>query len=264
MTATDPLASSVVVYVAMVVIMSALWLIQRTVQRNASLADLGWCLGLIVSVCWHAASVPGDIERKVLIVSLVTFYAGRLGYFILVHRIMGKQEDARYAALRRQWGPYERLLVFGYFQMQAVAVAVFSLPCLVAMQNPRPPFGLWELGGFLVGIIAVGGEALADYQLTRFRSRPDAKGHVCRDGFWMYSRHPNYFFEWLYWWSYVVMAAGSPGWPLTWIGPVVMGLALIKWTGIPWAEAQALKSRGRHYRDYQRTTNAFFPWFPKS
>jgi steroid 5-alpha reductase family enzyme len=41
------------------------------------------------------------------------------------------------------------------------------------------------------------------------------------------------------------------------------GWALLKVTGIPWTERQALASWGEDYREYQRTTNAFFPWFPR-
>jgi steroid 5-alpha reductase family enzyme len=99
--------------------------------------------------------------------------------------------------------------------------------------------------------------------LARFRAKPWNKDRVCREGLWYYSRHPNYFFEWLHWCAYVVMAVGAPGWPLTLIGPVGMGWALLNVSGIPLAERQALKTRGEDYRDYQQTTNAFLPWRPK-
>jgi steroid 5-alpha reductase family enzyme len=153
--------------------------------------------------------------------------------------------------------------MFGYFQLQAAAVTAFSLPFLVVMQNPRPPFGFAELAGFLIWAGAIAGEAVADWQLSRFRARPWNRGRVCREGLWYLSRHPNYFFEWLHWWTYVVMALGAPGWPLTLIGPIGMGWALLTLTGIPWAERQALRTKGEEYREYQRTTNAFLPWWPK-
>jgi steroid 5-alpha reductase family enzyme len=153
--------------------------------------------------------------------------------------------------------------MFGYFQLQAAAVATFSLPFLVLIQNPRPPFGFVELAGFLMWIAAIWGEAAADRQLAQFRAQLWNRDRVCRDGLWYYSRHPNYFFEWLHWWSYVVMAIGAPGWPLTLIGPAGMGWALLRVTGVPLAEQQALKTRGAEYRQYQQTTNAFVPWPPK-
>jgi steroid 5-alpha reductase family enzyme len=263
MKTSDPLSLVVTAYLTMTVVMAGLWVLQLRL-RNASIADVGWCMGLIAVVLWYATQATGEVERKILVAILVVLYAGRLGFYLLFNRVIGKQEDARYRCLREQWGLSERLKMFGYFQLQALAVAAFSLPFLVLIQNPRPPFALIELVGLLMWIVAVTGEAMADWQLARFRSKSWNRDRVCRDGLWRFSRHPNYFFEWLHWWAYVVMAIGAPGWPLTWIGPMAMGWALLKVTGIPLAEAQALASRSEEYRIYQRTTNAFFPWFPRS
>jgi steroid 5-alpha reductase family enzyme len=43
-----------------------------------------------------------------------------------------------------------------------------------------------------------------------------------------------------------------------------MTISLLWITGVPWAERQALASRGDSYREYQRTTSVFFPWFPRT
>ena len=193
-----------------------------------------------------------------------SIYAFRLGFYILVDRVLGKAEDARYRRLRQKWDERQDGRLFLYFQLQAAAVALFSLPFLVLMQNPRPTFGLWELAGALVWLVAVTGEAVADRQLAQFRAKPRNRDRVCREGLWRYSRHPNYFFEWLHWWAYVVMGVGLPNWWVTLVGPLVMGWALLKVTGIPPNEEQAVASRGEEYRIYPRTTSAFFPWFPKS
>lgn len=259
---SDPFALVLTAYLAMAVVMAGLWVLQLFI-RNASIADVGWCAGLIATVFWYATQALGDGERKILLVLMAAIYAGRLGAYILFDRVIGRPEDARYRRLRREWGASERLTMFGYFQLQAVAGALFSLPYLIVIQNPRPPFALVELLGVMLWIVAVSGEATADWQLARFRAQSWNHDRVCRDGLWYYSRHPNYFFEWLHWWAFVVLAIGAPGWPLAWIGPLAMGVALLKVTGIPLAEAQALASRGEEYRAYQRTTNAFIPWVPK-
>ena len=259
---TDPFMLVLTAYLAMAVVMAALWVLQLRVH-NASIADVGWCMGLIAVVLWYATWVTGEVERKILGAILVVLYAGRLGFYILFNRVIGKTEDARYRRLREQWGTSERIRMFAYFQLQALAVALFSVPFLVIMRNVFPPFSFWELAGFLVWLAAVVGEGLADWQLAQFRSKSWNRDRVCRDGLWRYSRHPNYFFEWLHWWAYVVMGVSTPEWLLTWIGPIGMGWALLKVTGIPWVERQALASRGEDYRAYQRTTNAFFPWFPR-
>lgn len=259
---SDPLSLVVTAYLVMVAVMAGLWVLQLRV-RNASIADVGWCMGLMAVVLWYATQATGEVERKILVAVLVVLYAGRLGFYILLNRVIGRAEDARYRRLREQWGRSERLKMFGYFQLQALAVAAFSLPFLVLIQNPRSPFALIELVGLLIWIVAVSGEAVADWQLAQFRAKPWNHDRVCREGLWYFSRHPNYFFEWLHWWSYVVMAIETPGWFLTWIGPVAMGWALLKVTGIPLAEAQALASRGEEYQAYQQTTNALIPWRPK-
>jgi steroid 5-alpha reductase family enzyme len=258
----DPLSLVVAGYGAMVLFMLGLWALQFRV-RNASIADVGFCLGLIAVVLWYAQEASGETQRKLLVGLMVCVYAGRLGVFLLLNRVIGRAEDARYQELRRKWGPHERWMIFGYFQLQAAAVTAFSLPFLVVIQNPRPPFALLELAGVLIWLAAILGEAVADCQLSRFRARPWNRDRVCREGLWYFSRHPNYFFEWLHWWAYVVMAIGAPGWPLTLIAPVGMGWALLNISGIPLAERQALKTRGADYREYQQTTNAFLPWKPK-
>ena len=258
----DPLTALVVVYGVMACVMLALWFVDRRLH-NASIADVGWCVGLVSAVAWYSWSTTGDLERKTLLLSMASLYGARLGLYILLHRVIGQEEDARYQRLRREWGSSEPIRLFAYFQLQAAAVALFSLPFLVLMQNVMPPFSFWELAGLLIWFVAVTGEGFADWQLAQFRSKPRNRDRVCREGLWFYSRHPNYFFEWLHWWVYVVMAVGTSGWLLTWVGPVVMGWALIKVTGIPLAEQQAVRSRGEAYRQYQQTTSAFFPWFPK-
>jgi steroid 5-alpha reductase family enzyme len=263
MTALDPLTALVVVYAVMAGVMLVLWLVDRW-TRNASIADVGWCVGLVSAVAWYAWSTRGDLDRKILVLLMAALYGLRLGLYILLNRVIGKEEDARYQHLRRQWGSSEPIAMFGYYQLQAAAVALFSLPFLMIMQKVSPPFSLWELAGFLVWLAAVVGEGFADWQLAQFRSKSSNRDRVCRDGLWRYSRHPNYFFEWLHWWAYVVMGVSTPGWLLTWIGPVGMGWTLLKVTGIPWAERQALASRGEDYREYQRATSSFIPWFPKT
>jgi steroid 5-alpha reductase family enzyme len=261
MTGSDPLTLVATGYLAMAVLMAGLWALQLRV-RNAAIADAGWCLGLGLVVCWYAWAAHGDTERRWLVAIMGSIYAFRLGFYILVNRVLGKAEDARYRRLRQEWGKRQEFRMLLYFQLQAAAVALFSLPFLALMQNPRPTFSLWELAGALVWLVAVTGEAVADRQLAQFRAKSWNRDRVCREGLWRYSRHPNYFFEWLHWWAYVVMGVGVPNWGVTLLGPLVMGWALLKVTGIPPNEEQAVASRGEEYRVYQRTTSAFFPWFP--
>ena len=139
---------------------------------------------------------------------------------------------------------------------------MFALPMLAAARGISA-FGARDLAGAALWLASVTGEGIADRQLGRFRSEPSNRGKVCREGLWAWSRHPNYFFEWLHWWAYPLLAAGSSLAGFAWAGPFVMFFFLTKITGIPLTEARSLRSRPESYRRYQREVSAFFPLPPR-
>ncbi|MGH7962317.1 MAG: DUF1295 domain-containing protein [Candidatus Binatia bacterium] len=244
------------------VMMAVLWLVQR-IRRDAGVVDVGWSAGLGILAIFYGLTASGYPPRRFLVAAMAGLWAFRLATYLLYNRVLGKPEDGRYQTLRQHWGARAQPYFFLFFQAQALLDVIFSLPFLVVASNPRVMFSGWEVAGVLVWLLAIGGESLADWQLARFRADAKNRGKTCRVGLWRYSRHPNYFFEWLHWWSYVLMAIGVPYWWLTLIAPTLMLYLLFKVTGIPATEAQAVASRGDDYRAYQRTTSAFIPWFPQ-
>jgi steroid 5-alpha reductase family enzyme len=118
---------------------------------------------------------------------------------------------------------------------------------------------MFEIVGTALVFVSLCGETLADGQLAAFRRREENKGKVCTIGLWRYSRHPNYFFEWMIWVGFGVFALGSAyGW-IGLIAPASIYYLLRYKTGVPMAEESSLKSKGDAFRDYQTTTNEFFP-----
>ncbi|MCE9614494.1 MAG: DUF1295 domain-containing protein [Lentisphaerae bacterium] len=232
-------------------------------RRDMGLVDVGWAAGVGLSAILYAALLDTAPWRRWAVAGVAVLWSARLAAHILRHRVLGAPEDARYRALRERWGARAKVYVPLLYLGEAPLVTLFSLPILVALRQPAPDVSGWALAGLVVGVAAIAGEALADAQLARFRADPQHRGRTCRAGLWRLSRHPNYFFEWLHWWAYVLLAVGAPHAWVTLLGPALMLAFLFKVTGIPHAERQALASRGDDYRRYQATTSIFFPWFPK-
>ncbi|MCB1019526.1 MAG: DUF1295 domain-containing protein [Acidobacteria bacterium] len=247
-------------WIAAALAMTAMWLLQRR-TGDAGIVDVAWAAGVGLLSGWFAYGADGLPERRWLIAALATIWAGRLAGYLLV-RVFRMPEDGRYTQMREEWGDRTQRNLFWFFQVQASWSVLFAAPMLIAAYNGKA-LGGWDAAGVAVWLSALTGEAIADRQLHRFRENPANKGKVCRDGLWRYSRHPNYFFEWVHWWAYVLLAWGAPQPWLSLIGPAAMLVFLFKITGIPPTEKRALESRGEAYREYQRTTSAFFPWRPK-
>jgi steroid 5-alpha reductase family enzyme len=231
--------------------------------RNAGVVDLGWVAAVGALSVAYAGVGTGDPVRRLLVGVMIGLWAVRLGVYLLRDRIIHRPEDPRYADLRARRSPAAAMAFLPFFQVQAALAVVFSLPALVAASNPAPGLAPLEVAGLALWCLALAGEALADRQLARFKAQPSNRGRTCRTGIWRYSRHPNYFFEWLLWVALAAFALPSPGGWIALSVPLLLLFLLLRVTGIPATEAQALRTRGDDYRRYQATTSAFVPWPPR-
>jgi len=246
-----------------VAIMFGLWWLGIR-NHNFSYVDIGWSVNFAVLAVLYAWLAPGDLSRRVIIAAMFTAHGLRLGWH-LSKRIIGEPEEGRYQQLRKDWGGSGNLNLkfLGFFEFQAILNAFLTLPMLIASFNDAPSLNVPEIAAAALFIIALIGESTADAQLAAFKRDPANKGGVCDVGLWRYSRHPNYFFEWLIWIAYAVFALASPhGW-IALAMPVLMLHFLINVTGLKATEEQALRSKGERYRLYQARTSGFVPWFPK-
>jgi steroid 5-alpha reductase family enzyme len=243
-------------------LMLGLWAWQQR-TRDAGIVDAGWAFGIAAGAVFCALSAGGDRWAAALAGLLGGVWGCRLAWHLLADRVIGRGEDGRYAAMRAALGRHAGAGFLAFFLVQAGLVTLFALPFAILAADPRPPGWHTALGG-AIWLVAVGGEIIADRQLARWRADPANRGRTCRRGLWAWSRHPNYFCEWLHWWAYVAIGLGAPhgAWLLLW--PPLM-FAFLWWiTGIPHTERRCLASRGDDYRAYQRSVPVFFPRPPRA
>lgn len=244
-------------------LMTAAFALARRID-NYSVVDVAWSLAFTPLALLYAALGAGWGPRRAVVAALTGAWSLRLGLHLWA-RIAAHhpREDGRYVELRRRWAPAPATRFFVFFQAQGLLNVLLSLPVLLACSNASPAFSAVELAGVAVFVVALGGEALADAQLRRFKAVPGNAGLVCDVGLWSWSRHPNYFFEWLVWCGFFLLALPAPwGWTSA-FAPLLMLWFLLRVTGIPATEEQSLRTKGEAYREYQRSTSPFFPLPPR-
>jgi steroid 5-alpha reductase family enzyme len=250
-----------IVLIGLVLVFCAAWLWQRR-TKNAGMVDPVWAMSLGVVALVIAACGTGAPVNRAFVAVGGALWGLRLGRHLWM-RNHGKPEDPRYHAFREQWGADADRKMFGFFQLQAGISLLLAIAFFVPAYAADAASPLAIVAGVIVWLVAVAGEGIADRQLKRFAADPAHRGQVCRDGLWRYSRHPNYFFEWLHWFSYCAFAIGAPNAALALSGPILMYGFLRYLSGIPFTEAQALRTRGDSYRAYQARTSMLFPWPPR-
>ena len=240
---------------------AALWSVYRRTDR-ADWVDAGWAGSLGLAAILYGVCATGDPHRRLLVAVLGGGWGLRLA-FHLARRIAGGPEDGRYTQLKAEWKSALPRKFFFFFQAQAILAVILSAPFFWPSIDPRPELGFLPWLGAGLAVVSILGETLSDLQLRRFKADPSNHGQVCRTGLWSLSRHPNYFFEWLIWVAFTLLAWPSPwGWTAIFC-PGLMLYFLLRVTGIPATEAQSLRSKGEAYGRYQREVSVFIPWFPK-
>lgn len=243
------------------VAVTILWIIS-ILRRDVSIVDIFWGLGFVL-VAWMSFCVAGSgTIRSVVLVSLVSVWGLRLSAH-LAKRNHGKPEDYRYAEMRARHGRFFPLVsFFTVFALQGCIMWIVSLPIQVGVRGQSSaPFAM--LIGIALWGIGFAFESVGDHQLARFKADPANRGQVMDRGLWRYTRHPNYFGDFMVWWGFYVLSIDSNSWWWTIFGPLLMSLLLIRVSGVRLLES-SLSKRVSGYEAYVRNTSSFFPWMPRN
>ena len=247
---------------AALLFMAAGWMISLAL-KNVTIVDSMWGLGFPI-IAWLTFFLSdGYVARKTIIIFLVTIWGLRLSIY-LTWRNWGKGEDPRYQKMRERAGNrFWIKSLYMVFLLQAVLMWLISLSLQYGQMVSYPAgITLWDLAGIVFWVLGFFFQAVGDWQLAKFKAKPENRGRVMSRGLWAYTRHPNYFGEALMWWGIFLITTAVPyGW-WTILSPLIITYLLLKVSGIPMTENVIKKSRPG-YEAYIKNTNSFIPWFSK-
>lgn len=257
-----PLSELIVPFAVISLVMVTGWGVALRLG-NGGWSDVFWSYGTglagVVAVLGSSAPQTG---RAWLVAALAAIWGMRLGTHLLV-RTAGSHEDGRYADLRREWGGSHVSRLFIFLQVQALASVPLIASIWLAAHAAGPFPGLGDVIGVLVFVAGLTGGSIADRQLAACKRELAGTREVCQSGLWGWSRHPNYFFEWVLWlsWPIIATSAAMVLWPgaLALIAPALMYLLLVHVSGIPPLEAHMERSRPEAFARYKARVPAFFP-----
>lgn len=248
----------VMVAVYLFVQMCCIWGLYR-LFKNPSIVDVSWSLGLMVSGLIYIYSAPSS-TRQIVIGALLSLWAVRLAGYLWYTRVRKGHVDKRYLKLSENWKISQSLGFFLNFQLQALMILFISSIFLLVAMSSQTNLTRWDVIAIMISLLGIVGETLADWQLTQFRKQ--SAGEVCDVGLWYYSRHPNYFFDWLTWVGFTLFALQSQYGYLAILPLLFLYVIFTRITG-PLTEKGSIQSRGQKYLSYQATTSMFFPWVKK-
>ncbi len=251
-----------------------------------SYVDIAWPFGVAVIGLLILLLGDGNVLRRSLVGGVYLLIGLRMGIGALTMAkttgVIFKTEFPRYVYRRtmmEQAGEkHMKFHMLAEIMAQGFAnMSVLALPGFMLAINASETVSAWEIAGIGLWAAAYILESTADAQKLRFISKPENKGGVCDVGLWRYSRHPNYFSEWLVWtglvtaavpsWLALGSAVSMPVWAILGAGAAgasaMMYTTLVYLTGAIPAEYFSVRKRPQ-YKAYQQTTNRFFPWFPRA
>jgi steroid 5-alpha reductase family enzyme len=248
-------------FITLILVFSLFWLIQIK-TKNAGIIDPVWVASIGLSTSYLIYKLGVFDIRTLLLLILILVWSFRLTFFLFLRYVYEKKEDRRYSYYKKKWGRYASSKMLLMFWVQAIFATFFSF-CFAASTFSSLYYLPTLILGIIISSVGIFFSYLADKQLQKFKANRTSESDFYKNGLWKYSRHPNYFFEWLFWLGLAVCAIPSIFFFFCVLAPIGMYYLLVKATGIYLSEGLSKMKYGKAFEEYCKKTNSFFLWFPK-
>ena len=247
-----------------------------------SYVDIGWPWGVALIGLITYCQINTITLSQTLVITAYILIGSRMGLGALKMWSMGllKKEFPRYEYQKIRWEKSSKTNISLAMQVEALSqglanASFLAIPIFLISVSPSTQLSALEIIGFTIFILSIVFETVADYQKLKFlkeMKRQNKKNMVCNIGLWKYTRHPNYFAEWMVWNgliiasipSYISLFDSEALWLWILIGVAllytsrIMYVTLVYLTGAIPSEYYSAQKRPA-YKAYQQSTNIFFP-----
>ena len=247
-----------------------------------SYVDIGWPWGVALIGLITYCQINTITLSKTLVITAYILIGSRMGLGALKMWSMGllKKEFPRYEYQKIRWEKSNKTNISLAMQVEALSqglanASFLAIPIFLISVSPSTQLSALEIIGFTIFILSIVFETIADYQKLKFlkeMKRQNKKNMVCDIGLWKYTRHPNYFAEWMVWNgliiasipSYISLFDSEALWLWIMIGVAllytsrIMYITLVYLTGAIPSEHYSAQKRPS-YKAYQQSTSIFFP-----
>ncbi|MFD7500218.1 DUF1295 domain-containing protein [Streptomyces sp. NPDC059850] len=257
-----PFATNLAVTAAVALAVMLATFAVAVVTGTHRVVDVAWGVAFTaVALATYALSAGhGDDGRRLLVTVATAVWGMRLAVHI-AWRARGTGEDPRYERLLAKSSGSRHLYALRMvYLLQGLLVWLVSLP-VQAAQYTAVPLGPSAVAGGALWATGMFFEATGDFQLARFKADPANRGRIMDRGLWAWTRHPNYFGDFLVWWGLFTLACGS--WQpaaVSVVSPLVMSYLLTRGSGQRLLENYLADRPG--YAEYTARTSGFFPLPP--
>ena len=252
-----------------------------------SYVDIGWPWGVALIGLITYCQMNTTTLSKTLIITAYILIGSRMGLGALKMWSMGllKKEFPRYEYQKIRWKKSNKTNISLAMQVEALSqglanASFLAIPIFLISVSPLTQLALLEIIGFTIFVFSIVFETVADYQKLKFlkeMKRQNKKNMVCDIGLWKYTRHPNYFAEWMVWNGLIIASIPSyislfdsetlRLWIMIGVALLytsrIMYITLVYLTGAVPSEYYSVQKRPA-YKAYQQSTNIFFPGPKKS
>ena len=247
-----------------------------------SYVDIGWPWGVALIGLIAYCQINTITLSKTLVITAYILIGSRMGLGALKMWNMGllKKEFPRYEYQKIRWEKSNKSNTGLAMQVEALSqglanASFLAIPIFLISVSPSTQISTLEIIGFIIFVLSIVFETVADYQKLKFlkeMKRHNKQNMVCDVGLWKYTRHPNYFAEWMVWNGLIIASIPSfislfdseALWLWIMIGVAllytsrIMYITLVYLTGAVPSEYYSAQKRP-NYKKYQQSTNIFFP-----